>query len=235
MPWIRLQARTYRERKLYGAAPAVKWCWLAVLCVVAEEGKNGKVTCDVRWLAKEIDFEVEILITSLQELSERQMISLVESDPPYVARTDGVRQTDATRSLRTDETDVTERNGTDVIPSPAAPPTMIKNRAAYKFSEQDMRCATWFQRQVKTGNPLARRIDKANLDQWANEIRLMQDVDGLTHEDLAAVLTFALTDRFWKTVIQSPASLRAKWDKLSSQMAAPRSNANAGGFRGTEA
>lgn len=92
----------------------------------------------------------------------------------------------------------------------------------WRYEEIDLKAVTWFQRQVKLANPLARRIDSANLEQWANEVRLMRERDGLTHERIGEVMAWALQDRFWSVQIQSIAKLREKWDTLTARMAIPQ-------------
>ena len=52
---------------------------------------------------------------------------------------------------------------------------------------------------------------------WANELRLMRDIDKRASEHIAALFNFANTHSFWSTVILSPSSLRKNWGKVAAQ------------------
>ena len=64
---------------------------------------------------------------------------------------------------------------------------------------------------------------KTNLDQWANDIRLMRTQDGHTPEQISQLFQFANTHPInsggftWSAVIRSPAKLRKKWGDLMAQ------------------
>lgn len=68
---------------------------------------------------------------------------------------------------------------------------------------------------VRKVNPTARA---ANFDVWANEIRLMREIDGRTHAEVCELFLWAKKDSFWCANIQSPAKLREKWDTLTERM-----------------
>lgn len=65
---------------------------------------------------------------------------------------------------------------------------------------------------VRKVNPTARQM---NADVWANEIRLMREIDGRTHAEVCELFLWAKKDSFWCANIQSPAKLREKWDTLT--------------------
>jgi len=56
---------------------------------------------------------------------------------------------------------------------------------------------------------------KPNMEQWANEVRLMRVNDGHTHSEILDLFRFANSDSFWKSNILSPKKLREKWDVLT--------------------
>ncbi|MQH89186.1 hypothetical protein EI029_23430, partial [Escherichia coli] len=58
---------------------------------------------------------------------------------------------------------------------------------------------------------------KPSLVSWANDVRLMRELDGHTHREICELFLWASRDAFWHTNILSPAKLRAKWDTLSLQ------------------
>jgi hypothetical protein len=104
------------------------------------------------------------------------------------------------------------------------------------FSEPDMKLAAWFQKAIAANNPKARRVHRANLEQWADVFRLMREQDGLAHEEIGDVVCWLFdpehpdyeVDPFWRTVIQSPTKFREKWDTLSAKRHTPK---KAPGFR----
>lgn len=55
----------------------------------------------------------------------------------------------------------------------------------------------------------------ANIEKWADDIRIMQERDKRSDEELHKIIEYIFNqDDFWKTVIQSPAGLRKHWDKI---------------------
>ena len=52
---------------------------------------------------------------------------------------------------------------------------------------------------------------------WPDVIRLMRELDGLTHDQIWKMFEFVQRDGFWSTVILSPANLRDKWSKLEAR------------------
>lgn len=70
------------------------------------------------------------------------------------------------------------------------------------------------------------RVPKDNdeLQKWAVHIERMQRLDGLTEDEIRALIKFATTDTFWQTNILSTSKLREKKDTLYAQMKAGRNN-----------
>ena len=54
-----------------------------------------------------------------------------------------------------------------------------------------------------------------NLKNWANDVRLMRQRDGRSHDLIRRVFDAANADRFWSANILSPGKLREKFDDLS--------------------
>ena len=87
-----------------------------------------------------------------------------------------------------------------------------------KFSDWDMFVAKTMQETIQEVNPDARKANKANLEKWANQFRLMRTADKIDTEKIEKVLTWIFSpDCFWRTVVQSPANLRKNWDQISSK------------------
>ena len=79
---------------------------------------------------------------------------------------------------------------------------------------EDLQCAEWILALVEKIKPSTR---KPGLTAWANDVRLMRELDGRSHREICELFRWASTDAFWCTNILSPAKLRAKWDTLSLQ------------------
>jgi hypothetical protein len=90
-----------------------------------------------------------------------------------------------------------------VAPAPPA--------SKYKFLPTDLEFAGQMLSDIRRLNPTYKQ---PNLDQWANEIRLMREVDNRPEQLIGAVWQWANGDDFWQTNILSPAKLRQKFDDL---------------------
>jgi len=54
-----------------------------------------------------------------------------------------------------------------------------------------------------------------NLETWANEIRLMREIDKKSDQEIRDLFEYANNDRrFWRKTILSPEGLRRNWDKV---------------------
>ena len=81
-----------------------------------------------------------------------------------------------------------------------------------RFDEADHATAAWMFGLIQAMNPGHK---KPNLDQWANDVRLMREQDKRTDADIRATFTWANQDGFWRTNILSPAKLRKQFDQLT--------------------
>lgn len=104
---------------------------------------------------------------------------------------------------------------------PVKPDAAISSPKGNKWgSPDDLHCAEWIAGLVASIRPAVR---KPNLTTWANDVRLMREIDGRTHREICELFKWASRDGFWCSNILSPAKLRAKWDTLSLQRdATPR-------------
>ena len=67
------------------------------------------------------------------------------------------------------------------------------------------------------------RSKSPNLDSWANDIRLLNEIDNIPMDEISRVFMWANQDSFWQTNIQSPKSLGrntqpstvGRWEKLN--------------------
>jgi len=88
-------------------------------------------------------------------------------------------------------------------------------RSKFKFSDVDYQFAEWVYSLVKKVAPSSK---KPNFESWANTIRLMRELDKLTHDDISQVFTWANLDQFWSANILSVAKLREKFPQLQAKM-----------------
>lgn len=89
----------------------------------------------------------------------------------------------------------------------------------------DQQCAEWIIALLDKVKPFPK---KPGLVAWANDVRLMRELDGHSHRDICELFQWASKDAFWHTNILSPAKLRAKWDTLSLQREAGGRRTTAG-------
>lgn len=67
---------------------------------------------------------------------------------------------------------------------------------------------------IRIVNPTAK---EPNWPEWANDIRLLRELDQRTHDEIRALFAWANTHHFWAANILSPRKLRAQWDTLTAQ------------------
>lgn len=106
-----------------------------------------------------------------------------------------------------------------------------KSTTRYRFDEEDELIAKLILDGVRTIDPRA----KANLDIWANEVRLIREQDGRAPHEIRELFQWANADTFWRANVLSPAKLRQKWTALvAKRAAASRTAAIAKNFKGTQ-
>ena len=94
---------------------------------------------------------------------------------------------------------------------------------AKKFTDEDLLTADFVFKKIQQLNP---GHEEPNFESWANDIRLMRERDGRSHEDIKSMFEWANNDDFWKTNILSPSKLRKQWDKLVIKKNSEANNAN---------
>lgn len=120
-----------------------------------------------------------------------------------------------------------EKNHVTTSPMTCDEKIGIPKKKKYNFSDWDLKTAKTLQETIAYVNPDAVRVHKANLDQWANDFRLIREVDKIPCEKIERVCDWVFRNDFWKSNIQSPAKLRKKWDTLTGQMKRPKEMSNA--------
>ncbi|UNH30092.1 replication protein [Moellerella wisconsensis] len=78
----------------------------------------------------------------------------------------------------------------------------------------DLTTAKWIYKRVLIISPTAK---EPAWPSWANDVRLMRQLDGRTHEQICALFSWANKDSFWCSNVLSPAKLREKWPQLEAK------------------
>lgn len=110
-----------------------------------------------------------------------------------------------------------KRREEENLTSAGAPDVVVDRRKKPRGNDEDYTCARWLYSVNVKINPGAK---KPNLDTWANDIRLMREIDNRSHREICELYQFAKNDSFWSPNIQCPANLRKKWDTLIEKKAA---------------
>nr|WP_318386903.1 replication protein [Enterobacter sp.] len=93
------------------------------------------------------------------------------------------------------------------------PEAAIQTPAGGKWgTAEDLQCAEWM---LALRNVTKPSLKKPNLTTWANDIRMLRQLDGRTHREICQLFKWAAQDSFWHKNILSPAKLRKQWDTLS--------------------
>jgi len=74
---------------------------------------------------------------------------------------------------------------------------------------------SYFVAQIKINDPERK---EPNLQNWANDFRLMVERDMRTVEQINYLMKWSGQHPFWHTVIHSPTSMRRNWDQMVSQV-----------------
>lgn len=84
-----------------------------------------------------------------------------------------------------------------------------------KFLEKDLELASYLLEKIKINLP---NFKQPNLPQWADQIRLMREVDNRTWDEIKLVIEWCQNDHFWQGNILSTGKLRSKFDMLTAQI-----------------
>lgn len=98
-----------------------------------------------------------------------------------------------------------------------------EKRSRRRGTEDDFKAARWMFGLVLAVNATAKQ---PNFEVWADEVRLMREIDGRQHKEICDLFQWAKHDSFWCANIQSPSKLREKWDTLTEQRVRPKAASN---------
>lgn len=88
----------------------------------------------------------------------------------------------------------------------------VSGKAKREPSSEDHGAARWL---YKVQQKVTPKMRSPNLQRWAEDIRLMREVDRRTHREICELFQWAKSDAFWSPNCQCPAKLREKWDQLT--------------------
>ncbi|WP_273804164.1 replication protein [Providencia rettgeri] len=103
--------------------------------------------------------------------------------------------------------------------SKVKPDAAVSSEKGNKWGNaDDLKAAQWIYSQVLIVSPTTK---EPNWSTWANDVRLIRQLDGHTHQDICKMFKWANKDSFWCSNILSPAKLREKWPTLVIQSQQP--------------
>jgi len=88
-------------------------------------------------------------------------------------------------------------------------------QAKPKFTQDHLNFAQYMFDCIRELNPNQRQ---ANIESWANDLRLITDIDKRSYEDVSKVWEWVRKDPFWQSNILSPKKLRKQFDQLVIKM-----------------
>lgn len=86
----------------------------------------------------------------------------------------------------------------------------------FSFTDEDKQTAEYIWQLVQR---MAPEHKAPSLEAWANDVRLMRERDGRTHEAIRNLFAKANADSFWRVNVRCPAKLREHWDTLQLKQA----------------
>jgi hypothetical protein len=92
----------------------------------------------------------------------------------------------------------------------------VKKNKKYIYSSLHSQLAKLLIDQITGNKPNFKSPD--NIDNWANEVRLMMENDKRSYEQIEKVIKWCQKDSFWQSNILSIKKLREKFDQLESKM-----------------
>ena len=79
--WVRLNCKTWTERKLFGASIISKWVWISALCAIGDESfVDGILECKIGWFAGNSGITDVEAVDALKDLHDRGLL-VFESEP----------------------------------------------------------------------------------------------------------------------------------------------------------
>jgi DNA-binding transcriptional regulator YhcF (GntR family) len=226
--WIKLHREIksnwlYQEKRIFSKFEA----WVDLLLEVNH--KDNKVL-----LGNElVDVKRGQTITSIRQLSARwgwsntkikQFFSLLQDDGMVSVKSDTkktvitvekyefyqcMEDEKTTQNTHENDTKQTQKHTNKNVKNEKNEKNKKSSRP--KFETCDMEMAELLFQKILINNPNSK---KPNLESWANDIRLMREIDNRTLEQIKYLINWSQSDSFWKSNILSASKLRSKFDQL---------------------
>jgi hypothetical protein len=110
------------------------------------------------------------------------------------------------------------------LPETTTETTPIKDlsrKRVYDADSLEYKIALFFYQQILKNNS---KHKEPNLQKWANDIRLLLEIDKRDKTEVGRVIQWAMKDTFWMANILSPKKLREKYDALVIKMNQEKAN-----------
>lgn len=131
-------------------------------------------------------------------------------------RTEQQKDNAVNNELHINKNEKNEKNIKDTSPK--------SKKRIYDVDSIHYQLAEYLFEEMKKNNPEARKPD---FHKWANDIRLMMEIDNRKEEQVRNMITWSQSNEFWKGVILSAKKLRDKYDQMKVQANQPYKNNNA--------
>lgn len=140
---------------------------------------------------------------------------------------DGICNDDVTRGNanpsardRTQSTEIRTQNGGEFSSSDADAPT-AEIGPVFGDDSPEYELALHLAGRMLENNPKAKHPSEKQLQNWANDVRLMVQRDERSLGDIRTVLDWSQSDSFWRANILSMGKLREKYDQVWLKMTTP--------------
>ena len=131
-------------------------------------------------------------------------------------RTEQQKDNAVNNELHINKNEKNEKNIKDTSPK--------SKKRIYDVDSIHYQLAEYLFEEMKKNNPEARKPD---FHKWANDIRLMMEIDNRKEEQVRNMITWSQSNDFWKGNILSAKKLRDKYDQMKVQANQPYKNNNA--------
>ena len=131
-------------------------------------------------------------------------------------RTEQQKDNAVNNELHINKNEKNEKNINDTSPK--------SKKRIYDVDSIHYQLAEYLFEEMKKNNPEARKPD---FHKWANDIRLMMEIDNRKEEQVRNMITWSQSNDFWKGNILSAKKLRDKYDQMKVQANQSYKNNNA--------
>lgn len=254
--WLKLQNDFFNQkeikmlRKLAGGDTFTIIYLKILLLSLKEDGRvyyDGVAKNMVEEIALEIDEEIENVTLTFNYLQTKGLLvfnaedevelsnihAMIGSESASASRVRKHRENKALQ-CNTEVTDVKHLSNTEIEIEKELDIELEKEKekkktSCPKYSDEHFRLATLLKSNLE--NDFSKEMAKVKIEKWADDVRLIEERDKRTIEQIEFILNWLPTNEFWFGNIRSPKKLRDQFDKLAfeikkerEQSARPKSN-----------